>query len=59
MKISELKEGLDALQIPWHGMTERSELEDELDEFHSEWKGSPHAYSRRSRRAKTRMTRRD
>ena len=134
MKMSELTEGLDALQIPWHGMTERSELEEalkaatenmsrrhvpprfnppppkseielardyitwakerirelqgkmagenaktirkyekmideleneileleeELDEFHSEWKGSPRAYSRRSRRAKTRRTRRD
>ena len=131
MNMSELKEGLDALEISWRGMTERSELEDaliaaisrrharprfnpppaksemelareyikwaegrirdiqgkmagenaktvrkyekmiaelELDvlelegglhEMNSEWKGSPRAYSRRSRRAKSRRTRRD
>jgi hypothetical protein len=134
MNMSELKEGLDALQISWRGMTERSELEDaliaaaanmsrrharpqfnppppksemelareyikwseeriqelqgkmagenaknvrkyekmiagiesdihelqgELHEMNSEWKGSPRAYTRRSRRAKSRRTRSD
>lgn len=124
MKMSELKEGLDALQVSWRGMTERGELEEalkaavaahpprprfnppppksemelareyiiwakerirelqgkmagenaktirkyekmideleseireleeELDELRSEWKGSPRAYTRRSRRAR-------
>jgi hypothetical protein len=131
MNMSELKEGLDALQISWRGMTERSELEEaliaaisrrharprftppppksemelareyikwaeehiqelqgkmagenaktvrkyekmiagieldvleleeELHEMNSEWKGSPRAYTRRGRRAKSRRTRRD
>jgi len=30
MNMSELKEGLDALQISWRGMTERRELEEAL-----------------------------
>jgi hypothetical protein len=131
MKMSELKEGLDAFQLSWRGMTERSELEnalmaaisrrharprfnppppksetelarefikwaeeriqqlrgkmagenaktvrkyekmiagieldvheleEDLHEMNREWKDSPRAYTRRSRRSKTRRTRRD